>query len=447
MTYGTRLKDAIQWHEGMLLRPHHFQQADRRMEQLLAHHLSILSTHPWGVLSFMYDSSALVTGLCRILTLEAVFPDGCFMSFHQGMGEELSLNLEPFHDVLQTKPLTIYVTLPEYEEGKANAGGKNARFRSCEKPYVVDENTGEGMMTVPSLQPNYGLQLADTPPSGYVSLPLIKVQKINTTYQVLDFIPPHLKVTSGSALSSRVQDLIRRIREKAAFLSERLTSDTSDVISAQAEHTIALLYAALLPLEAMIDGGVSHPFDLYVQLNHLAGQLTALSRGKVVSRFMPYHHNEIQSSFSQVIDFIDEMLTHIQEGYAVIPFTKQDRIFSLQIKRQWGLTQLILGAKMSLRMSEKEMINWIDQAVIATEDHVTACKDKRILGAPRTLLSGERQSKLMTAQGIILFSVENTPEFIGTTAPLHIFNIADTPDLRPEEILLYLSKNNQAIVS
>jgi len=34
MSVLRQLKKAVQWHDGMLLRPEHFQQADRRVEQL-----------------------------------------------------------------------------------------------------------------------------------------------------------------------------------------------------------------------------------------------------------------------------------------------------------------------------------------------------------------------------------------------------------------------------
>lgn len=46
MIYGGNVKNAIQWHEGMLLRPQHFQQADRRIEQLFAYHLNTIMTRP-----------------------------------------------------------------------------------------------------------------------------------------------------------------------------------------------------------------------------------------------------------------------------------------------------------------------------------------------------------------------------------------------------------------
>src|SRR5262249_28543467 len=43
------LPAAIQWYEGMLLAPQHFQQSSLRQEALLAYHLAALSPYHWGV--------------------------------------------------------------------------------------------------------------------------------------------------------------------------------------------------------------------------------------------------------------------------------------------------------------------------------------------------------------------------------------------------------------
>lgn len=446
MANGGNVKNAIQWHEGMLLRPQHFQQADRRVEQLFAYHLNVTSSHPWGIVRFVYDGAAIVTGTLRVLALEAILPDGLLISFHQAQGEDLSLKLDPYQEDLKSKPMTVYVTIPEYRAGKANVEGDNPRFRSTEHPSVVDENTGDGMMTLPSLKPNYALTLSETPPAHYVCLPLMRIQKIANAYQVLDFIPPQLKVTADSSLGLMCSDLARRIREKAAFLADRLTSQTSELMSAQAENAVTALCTGLLPLEAMIAAGASHPFDLYVQLNNLAAHLISILPGQMAPSFTPYNHDDVRSSFTEVIRFAEGMLERIQEGYYVVPFTLKDRTFCLNLNSQWMTPRLILGAKASSKMSEKDVADWISQALIATDNHVASCREKRILGAARKIISGVNELKLMPARDVILFAVENTPDFIGSDQVLQVFNVADSQDMRPEEIVLYISKENQDIL-
>ena len=46
---------AIQWHDGMLLSPQHFQEADRRSERLLAYHAGHAAQYHWGVVHLELD--------------------------------------------------------------------------------------------------------------------------------------------------------------------------------------------------------------------------------------------------------------------------------------------------------------------------------------------------------------------------------------------------------
>ena len=64
------LPGAIQWHEGMLLSPQHFQQLSLRQEELLAYHLRMFAPFHWGVTHLKHDAVMLVSGAYRITELE-----------------------------------------------------------------------------------------------------------------------------------------------------------------------------------------------------------------------------------------------------------------------------------------------------------------------------------------------------------------------------------------
>ena len=38
----------VHWHEGMFLRPHHFQAADRHAARVLAQNVGLIRSHGWG---------------------------------------------------------------------------------------------------------------------------------------------------------------------------------------------------------------------------------------------------------------------------------------------------------------------------------------------------------------------------------------------------------------
>src|SRR5689334_23398034 len=70
------IPDAIQWHEGLLLTPQHFQQLASRHEALVRYGTSMVAPFSWGVRRFKHHQISLTDGKLRLLELEAVMPDG-----------------------------------------------------------------------------------------------------------------------------------------------------------------------------------------------------------------------------------------------------------------------------------------------------------------------------------------------------------------------------------
>ena len=59
----TQVPDRIVWHEGMLLAPQHFQQAEARVDALVAWHTLATNPFGWGVRSVTLDAALLQAGI------------------------------------------------------------------------------------------------------------------------------------------------------------------------------------------------------------------------------------------------------------------------------------------------------------------------------------------------------------------------------------------------
>ncbi|PON14679.1 hypothetical protein C2W62_27790 [Candidatus Entotheonella serta] len=66
----------IHWHEGMLLRPQHFQQQDRYHEAHVQHYAHMLSPFCWGLKSVILNEDALRDFRCQIERCEMITFDG-----------------------------------------------------------------------------------------------------------------------------------------------------------------------------------------------------------------------------------------------------------------------------------------------------------------------------------------------------------------------------------
>lgn len=102
---------------------------------------------------------------------------------------------------------------------------------------------------------------------------------------------------------------------------------------------------------------------------------------------------------------------------------------------------MILGVRASHTMKPNQLVDWLTQAVIASESCVDHAREKRIRGADRRLIDGVAEMKLYPPRGMILAEVTVDPQQIKSEEDLVIFNVEDQDETRPAEVVLYTQKD------
>ncbi len=433
--------DPIQWHEGMLLMPQHFQQTDIRVENLINYYMSHSFPFFWGVVQLKIDEALLTTGLFRPTELEAIMPDGLLVTDLPKTKTPLQLDLLPFQDKLEISPYFIYLCIPQ--ETVTEVTGEISRYTSMLNPNVVDLNTGEQAIDIPRLVPNLSLQLGQEPPAHFVSLPLAQVTYDAKSFSLTDYLPPQVQVDTLSGLGQMCNILAHRLRQKLGYLQQKVQAVggqvTQDPFFEEIEDVRLKLIAGLLPFEAVVSLEKAHPFMIYHELCALAGQISGVTYGEIPPRFEAYKHSDLRSTFGQVIDYIGKVLDEIEESYTVIPFTLKDRVFTLQLQSAWVEDRLVLGARAQPGMTTEELLSWINNCVIVTDRYITLAKDNRVLGANRKIVAEVAAMNLVPARGVQLFVVDVDPHYIDPKGILCLFNISDDDLTRPTEVVLYQS--------
>nr|MDP9121335.1 type VI secretion system baseplate subunit TssK [Acidobacteriota bacterium] len=174
MSGPRRISDAIQWHEGMLLAPQHFQLLSLREEELLQYHALTISPFHWGVRRLEIDPVLLVEGTFRVTELEAVMPDGLLV-FRPDDPSALEIDLTAFAEAMKGRPLAVHLAVPARRQGLSPVRGELPRYESFEGPAIADETSGDGDLRIPRLRPRLCLLAAEVPPQKYVSFPLARV--------------------------------------------------------------------------------------------------------------------------------------------------------------------------------------------------------------------------------------------------------------------------------
>jgi type VI secretion system protein ImpJ len=441
MAGAHELPEAIQWHEGMLLAPQHFQQLSLRQEELLAYHTRMLDPFHWGVTHLKHDPVVLVNGTYRVTELEGIMPDGLIVSRAGQEAEALEIDLTPMADELKQRPVTINLVVASRKLGEPPVKGDLPRYVSLEGQPIVDENTGETELRIPRLRPKLSLLAGDLIPKKYAGFPLTQISLKDETYSPTDFITPMLQVPLQSPLGDLCSTVAKRLRQKAVFLSEQsrspaLVSEGAALV--EMKETIKSLVLGLPHLEASLYTGVAHPLTLYLGLCLVAGELSSMGPAMIPPLFAPYNHNDLRATFREIRDFLFKMLDLIHEAYNAVSFTYEKGRWSLPLLAVWMRERLTIGVRTNVGQTDAAAAEWFEKSLIGSEPRIEGMMTRRILGPQRQRIDKDPELGLVAAAGIVLYSVKFDPLFIELGEALQVFNPEAGETKRPADVILYV---------
>jgi type VI secretion system protein ImpJ len=439
LTRAKEIPAAVQWHEGMLLAPQHFQQHTLRQEELLHFHLRRGVPYYWGIHTLRFDPVLLREGLLRVLELEAVMPDGLVVSHEPVKPEDLQVELAPHAEAAKSGPLMVHLAVVADKRG-STGDDSMSRYVSTTSEPLSDQNTKDGALAIAQLKPRLQL-IVGTPPARYCALPLLAIRNEGESFRADEYIPPQLAVTPNSALADLCTRVARRVREKAMYLLDAIKAPSSAAErSLLEEHkpVIQTLVTQLPSFESLMNAGTVHPFQMYVSLCALAGQLASLGQALVPPVFSTYDHDDARRTFAEVSDFIFKVLEEgIPEAFTRVIMRMEKDAFATRFLQDWGGRELVIGVVGQRGSTEKQLLEWVAGCRIGSESRQRRMREMRVLGAHRQVI--ERREGLVPKRGMMLFSVEADAKFITPNELLVLENAADQPSLtRPAEISLYV---------
>lgn len=433
----------IQWHEGMFLSPHHFQQLQRRLEGLLGEHLSLHHLHYYGVVDFSFDSVSLSAGLFRIQNLKCVMPDGLLVEYPKEGGEQaLQVDLTPFKG--EKKTVRVHVCVPEMIEQHSPVIGEWPRYRSVEGPITQDENLQDNVIAIPRLVPKLSLHVGDAGPGRYISFPIAEVCYGEGGFQLSPFVPPTLFLTPTHTLYEKASQLPQKLREKALFLSEKWQKQIGTSLLTDTANQLRPLLHVLPKMESVLRDAALHPHTLYTLLSEVMGELSTMRLSQVPPLMPAYNHNNIIQSVMPLFDLIDSYIDSIDKSIIVIPFIQSDRLFAVKLHASYLEQEVLLGIKAPTTMSSDELYDWVRDAVMSCDSMVGSARTRRIVGATRTLLDHEEMDDFLAGRGTLVFRLDRANEFVKAGEGFNVFNVADDPLKRPQSIVLYVKNKKDA---
>lgn len=435
MRSPTAIPDGLRWHEGMLLSPQHFQQQSLRFEAMLHYYASMASPFFWGVCQLEIDEVALDNRVLQVQAIQAVMPDGLFVSTPPAR-----LELMPFKADAEKAPLRITLCVPE--AAVADRQGAMARFvvepGNAISDLDPDADEGQVAVTIPRLRPNVKLAATEAGTGGQVRLPIAEVEYSDSAFRLTDYVPPHFKTHDAAyckALLELCQDVARKVRGKAHYLLEMIRSPVGSANRPRFERQLNSLMAALPAFEAHLDSGQVHPYQLYVALCTLGVHVATVGSVDEIPRYPRYDHDNITEVFTSVAGSLQSAIDlGVQENFTEYRLDGEGHNFTIPFREEWVGRKLVLGF---LGQPTPEIIAWAENCYIGTDSHIESMSKNRDVGAKR--VRDDQHEGLRRRPGTILYTLDEGLRRIEPGETMHVYNPLHGPnDAAPNRVVLYV---------
>lgn len=434
------VEERIQWHEGMLLSPQHFQQAAARLDSLVAWHMLLAAPFSWGVRSLKIDMGLLPAGIVRVLQLEAIMPDGTSVSFSadNALHGTLELKLAPFAEALGNAPLDFYLVLPLTRSMRDK--GSPSRFRSVAMGQVEDEVSEALPADLPRLLPNLSLVAGDVPSGSYTWLRLGTVFKDNELIKMGETLPALIEMPKDGALWERVSAFVGQLRGKAAFVAKQTavpSSKTEDRLAyLEQRERLRNLMTGLPQIEAVLRTPSLHPYPLYLSLCALLGPLSMLKPGALPPVPPAYDHADPLAALNPVLEALQDSLMEISQEYREHKFEYRHGAFEINLLPEWVDKQLVVGLR---GQPEKDLVAWMNGAIVGSQSAYASLRERRVLGAMRSHIEVAQELGVRASSGYTLFSIQASAALTLANEPLIVSNSTESASAqRPQEMVLFV---------
>jgi type VI secretion system protein ImpJ len=449
VTDARSIPAAVQWHEGMLLSPQHFQQAELRNHALHGYMMLAAVPYYWGVRRLRLDEAALVGGTFAITELEAIMPDGLLVLHSSGLDPDapkLELDLLPLVADPAVSRIAVHLTVAVRGE-QAGSNGAQSRFRQIEGAEVLDENTGDNPIPIPRLLPMLSLHATggplQPPPPRFVSLPLAVFQSAGQRVNSVDYEPPRLQLDRDTLLSQLAGKIVADLRSKATEwgvrLSGALAAGNANTVG-DSVATLRTIVAGLPRLEALLNTGLAHPFQVYLALCDIAGDLAVVGGQISLPVLGAYAHADPLAAFSTVCRFINGALDELRTPHMSVVFdhVRPGRFELLLHPAYPRAGGLVIGVRLAVGQDPAAARAWFDAAVIGTVSRVETMLNNAVIGARRVAIDRAPELDLVPPPNMLLFRVSADPAFVIVDQVLQISQQAVEGQTEPLELRLFL---------
>ena len=302
----------VVWSEGLFLRPHHLQQNDRYLENLLENRVRHVTPYPWGFSVLEIDRDLAQQSRIGLRRAVGVMPDGTPFAMPDNSPLPPAIEV-PENAAGQIAWLSLPLAASNTREVEDSLNGSASRFYPATEMLIDSAASLRVDEEIDIAHPRFGLELRKTGKPGYVGLALGRVLEVRDRAILFDekFAPPVLLCSAHPVVDGWMDRVIGWIDNKLEELARYAADPTAGGGLQSADYFILQLLNRHIPvLKHMRGSRFVHPERLFVALLAIAGELATFTTAERRARDYPaYDHDDLEGCFTPVVRDIQDFLS------------------------------------------------------------------------------------------------------------------------------------------
>ncbi|MGH8386683.1 MAG: type VI secretion system baseplate subunit TssK [Pseudomonas sp.] len=347
-------RNPVIWHEGLFVKPQHFQQAARAAEAAVHQRVQSLSDALYGFSELELNNEYLSFGKIAITQARGIMPDGSVFAIPDDLAPPTPLDIADSSAVNQI----VFLTLPLRSNGALEVRWPdqygNSRY-IARREEVRDTHSDDGdQVGVDLAVPNLQLMLERSDRSAFTGIALARIKdKRPDGSLVMDehFYPTSLSLHAVPALHRFLGEAAGLMRERARNLAQRIGSPGQSGVSDVTDFNLLQTLNRLFPLfQHLARQRQVHPERLYIALVQACGELvTFTDESHLPEEYPVYQHDKLRESFQILEHTLRRALGTVLQPRAVpLPIIEQQygvRSAALNDKRLLTSAEFILAVR------------------------------------------------------------------------------------------------------
>lgn len=329
-------RNKVMWQEGMLMRPHHFQQQQRYNDYLDNQRFRAMNDLSWGFTELTLNNELLAQGKIMIDSASGTLPDGTVFSIPDQDALPDPLHPQNFPD---ERSRNIYLALPVASDvrNEISDGRRIGRYR-LNYADVRDLHSEEGdarTLTLGQLTPRIMSGAEDM--SAYITLPLCRISDRHADGSLTlddDFIPSCQNIQVSKKLRVYLKEVQGAIGGRASDLANRIGSPAQSGIADVAEFMmLQLLNRNQTRFTHRARRSQLHPEDFYLDLAGLLGELMTFTEpSRLPCPLDVYDHHDLTKTFKTLLQPLETGMQMMRVADSRWPESLQQQ----QASTQWN---------------------------------------------------------------------------------------------------------------